>query len=199
MLLLSQSRIGLALGVAVAAVGVNRAIRRPAAVAAGALIVAVAGLLAFGPGDGPQSGFLHGREDTWEAAVETFPDRPLHGTGADAFLAGSARHQGGAAIVFAHDLPLELAAELGVAGLLLALAVYAATVELAWSARASRAAWLFGPAALGFLLANLLDWPWHLAGAGRHVGGGVRRSGRDASFLGEAPRTFCLTFDQGDS
>ena len=197
-LLLSQSRIGLALGIAVAAVGVNRVVRRPAPVAAGALIVVVAGLLAFGPGDGPQSGFLHGREDTWEAAVETFADRPLHGTGADAFLAGSARHQGGAAIVFAHDLPLELAAELGVAGLLLALALYAATVELAWSARATRAAWLFAPAALGFLLANLLDWPWHLAGVGAIWALACGGSGRDAGFHSEAPGTFCLTFDQGD-
>lgn len=165
-LLLSQSRSGLALGVAIAAIGIYRVTRNPAPIVAGAAIAVVLGLLAFGPGDGPASGFLHGREDTWEAAVDTFLDRPLHGTGADAFLAGSARHQGGAAIVFAHDLPLELAAELGVAGLLLALGLYAATAELAWAARATRAAWLFGPAALGFLLANLLDWPWHLAGVG---------------------------------
>jgi O-antigen ligase len=165
-LLLSQSRIGLGLGVAIVAIGIHRATRNPAPIVAGAVIALVLGLLAFGPGDGPASGFLHGREDTWEAAIDTFLDRPLHGTGADAFLAGSARHQGGAAIVFAHDLPLELAAELGVAGLLLALALYAATAELAWTVRATRAAWLFAPAALGFLLANLLDWPWHLAGAG---------------------------------
>ena len=32
--------------------------------------------------------------------------------------------------------------------------------------RGRTAAALLGPAALGFLLANLLDWPWHLAGSG---------------------------------
>jgi O-antigen ligase len=163
---LSQSRIGLALGVAIAAVGVYRVTRRPTPVLAGAIAVVVTGLLAFSPGDGPASGLLHGRDDTWGAAVETFLDRPLYGTGADAFLAGSARHQDGAAIVFAHDLPLELAAELGLAGLLLVLAVYATTGRLVWTSRRSEAAWLFGPAAVAFLLANLLDWPWHLAGMG---------------------------------
>jgi O-antigen ligase len=165
-LALAQSRVGLALGLAVAALLVYRATRRPVAIALGAAVAITAGLVAFGPGDGPASGFLHGREDTWSAAADTFLDRPLYGTGADAFLAGSARHQGGAAIVFAHDLPLELAAELGIVGLLLALALYAATAHLAWVTRAGPAAWLFAPAALGFLLASLVDWPWHLAGSG---------------------------------
>ena len=165
-LALAQSRLGLALGLVVAALLVYRATRRPVAVVIGTVVAIAAGTLAVGPGDGPESGFLHGREDTWSAAVETFLDRPLHGTGADAFLAGSARHQDGAAIVFAHDLPLELAAELGIAGLLLALALYAATVRLVWVARARRAAWVFAPPALAFLVANLLDWPWHLAGMG---------------------------------
>jgi len=27
---------------------------------------------AFGEGDGPKSGFLHGRADTWEAAIDSF-------------------------------------------------------------------------------------------------------------------------------
>ena len=164
--LLSQSRIALALGVLIAAVAAYLATRRPQLVIAGAAIVVAAGLLAFGPGDGPESGFLHAREDTWRAAVETFLDRPVGGAGADAFLVGSARHQDGAAVVFAHNLPLELAAELGVPGLLLALALYAATAELAWVGRASRAQWLLAPAALAFLAASLLDWPWHLAGIG---------------------------------
>ena len=138
-LVLAQSRLGLALGLVVAALLVYRATRRPVAVVIGTAVAIAAGTFAFGSGDGPESGFLHGREDTWSAAVETFLDRPLHGTGADAFLAGSARHQDGAAIVFAHDLPLEFAAELGVAGLLLALALYAATVRLVWVVRARAA------------------------------------------------------------
>jgi hypothetical protein len=152
-------------------VGGARSVPRPRALAAGVVLAAVlAGSLAYGTaagrGKGPAGGFLHGRADTWRAAVETFADRPLAGTGADAFLAGSARHQGGQTIVFAHDLPVEFAAELGVVGLLLALALYAATAGLLWRARSTRAAWLLGPAAAAFLVAGLIDWPWHLSGAG---------------------------------
>ena len=165
-LVLAQSRVGLALGLGVVVVLAYRVTRRPAVVLTGAAVALAAGALAFGSGDGPPSGFLHGREDTWGAAVETFVDRPLYGAGADAFLAGSARHQDGASIRFAHNLPLELAAELGILGLILALALYAASGRLAWSPRASRAGWLFGPAVVAFPLANLLDWPWHLAGMG---------------------------------
>jgi O-antigen ligase len=137
------------------------------------VVVAVAlaaGGLAFGAaagqGVGPRTGLLHGRASTWRAAVETFADRPLAGAGADAFLAGSARHQGGQTVVFAHDLPLELAAELGVAGLALALALYGAVGRALWRARSTSAAVLLGPAAAAFLVAGLVDWPWHLAGSG---------------------------------
>jgi hypothetical protein len=130
-------------------------------------IAVVAGSIAFGAapnrGAGAEAGFLHGRTDTWEAAIETFADRPLYGTGADAFLAGSARHQDGQTIVFAHSLPLELAAELGIAGLILALALYAATARTIWRARDR---WLLGPAAATLPITSLVDWQWHLAGAG---------------------------------
>jgi O-antigen ligase len=181
---LSASRVSLALAVAVAGAALARererrrqvAGRSPASgrpilvVAAIAVAAALAGSLAFGTaagrGAGPAAGFLHGRSDTWRAAVETFADHPLYGAGADAFLAGSIRHQGGQTVVFAHDLPLELAAELGIAGLLLALALYAATGAALWRARGSPAAWLLGPAAAAFLVASLVDWPWHLAGSG---------------------------------
>jgi O-antigen ligase len=140
--------------------------------AAPAVLVAavLAGGFAFGAaagrGVGPAGGFLHGRASTWRAAIETFADRPFSGTGADAFLTGSARHQGGQTIAFAHSLPLELAAELGLVGLVLAIALYAAVARGVWRARHARAAWLLGPAAAAFLIASLVDWPWHLAGAG---------------------------------
>ena len=165
-LVLAQSRVGLALGAAVGALAIHRTTRRTALALGGAALALAAGLAAFGPGDGPLSGFLHGREDTWRAGVETFLDRPLQGAGADAFLAGSAPHQDGASILFAHSLPLELAAELGVLGLLLALALYAAAGRLAWAGRTTRAGWIFGPCVVAFPLANLVDWPWHLAGSG---------------------------------
>jgi O-antigen ligase len=98
--------------------------------------------------------------------VKAFADRPAHGAGADAFLTASARYQGGATIAFAHDLPLEAAVELGVGGLLLVLALYAAAAGLLWRRRHSARVRLFGPAVGAFLVANLVDWPWHLAGAG---------------------------------
>jgi hypothetical protein len=141
-----------------------------AVVAAVALAAVLAGSLAFGSqagrGAGAQAGFLHGREHTWQAALDTFADRPIQGAGADAFLAGSARHQHGETVVFAHSLPLELAAELGIAGLALAIALYAATARLIHRARNTAAGRLLGPAAAAFLVASLVDWPWHLAGAG---------------------------------
>jgi hypothetical protein len=144
--------------------------RRLAAAAAVLAVAVVAGSLAFGAqagrGAGAAAGFLHGRDSTWGAALDTFQDRPLAGAGADAFLAGSAQHQGGQTILFAHSLPLELAAELGIAGLALALALYATTARMIWRARKTSAGLLLGPAAAAFLVASLVDWPWHLAGAG---------------------------------
>jgi O-antigen ligase len=182
-LALSASRVGLAMAVAViglawlrrllsrsATAGHAPVLPKSAAIAAIAIGALLAGSLAFGSqagrGAGAESGFLHGRTDTWEAAIETFADRPLLGAGADAFLAGSARHQDGQTILFAHSLPLELAAELGIAGLLLALALYASAARLLWSARGTSAIWLLGPSVAAFLIAGLVDWPWHLAGAG---------------------------------
>jgi O-antigen ligase len=144
--------------------------RRLAAAAAVLAVAVVAGSLAFGAqagrGAGAAAGFLHGRDSTWGAALDTFRDRPFAGAGADAFLAGSAQHQGGQTILFAHSLPLELAAELGIAGLVLALALYATSARMIWRARQTSAGLMLGPAAAAFLVASLVDWPWHLAGAG---------------------------------
>jgi hypothetical protein len=143
---------------------------RPAALAVVVVAAVVAGTVVFGAaagrGDGPAGGFLHGRTDTWHAAVLTFADRPLAGAGADAFLAGSARHQDGQTVLFAHDLPLELAAELGIAGLVLALALYAACAQALWRSRTTDAGRLLGPAVGAFFATSLVDWPWHLAGSG---------------------------------
>jgi hypothetical protein len=37
---------------------------------------------------------------------------------------------------------------------------------LLWRIRNDPRAWLVAPAVAAFLLANLVDWPWHLAGLG---------------------------------
>lgn len=165
-LALSASRVSLAMAVAVVCLAVLG--RRTVSVRAVLPVLALAvliGSLAFGTSSGP-GGFLHGRDSTWGAALETFADHPLSGAGADAFLAGSARHQDGQTIAFAHSLPLELAAELGIAGLALAIALYLVTGRALWRARATPAGRLLGPGAAAFLIAGLVDWPWHLAGAG---------------------------------
>ena len=53
-------------------------------------------------------------------------------------------------------------------GLVLALALYAASGRALWRARRrdGPAFWLLGPPAAAFLAANLVDWPWHFAGSG---------------------------------
>jgi O-antigen ligase len=67
---------------------------------------------------------------------------------------------------FAHNLPLELGVETGIAGFLLGLSLYAAVALVLWRTRGAPALWLLGPAAGAFLLSNLVDWSWHLAGVG---------------------------------
>jgi O-Antigen ligase len=152
-----------------------RARQLSAAVAAGAFVaLAVGGGLAVaGAGHrsrvvlhGGTGGFWHGRLSLWDTAIHTGEDRPLIGGGADGFLAASLVHQPSSPIRFAHDLPLEFAAELGIAGFALALALYAATVGELWRRRTAAGAWWLLPAAIAFPAANLIDWPWHLAGCG---------------------------------
>ena len=109
---------------------------------------------------------LHGRLRIWGEAIDTFADRALYGGGADSYFFASEDHQNTRSVFFAHSLPLELAAELGIAGFLLALGLYATAAQALWRARTGPAAWLLGPAAAAFLAANLVDWPWHLAGSG---------------------------------
>jgi O-antigen ligase len=108
----------------------------------------------------------HGRTTTWSAGVEAAQARPVAGVGADAFYAGSRRHQGPRAVRFAHNLPLELLVELGVLGLVLVVGLYVAAGRVMWSARHAPEAWLLGPAVGAFLASNLLDWTWHMAACG---------------------------------
>jgi O-antigen ligase len=114
----------------------------------------------------PQSGWLHGRGREWSAALRTWLDRPLLGAGAGAYYTASLSHQGQAPTRYAHDLPLELAAELGLLGLLIGAALYASTAWSVWRAPRTPALWLLAPLVLAFLASNLLDWTWHLTGLG---------------------------------
>jgi hypothetical protein len=134
-------------------------------IAGAAAVLALAAFAASPPvsGDG---GFTHGRLGLWGDAVATAADRPVLGAGGHGFLFASEERQGDTPTRYAHNLPLELAVELGIAGLLLALALYATTGAALLRARGSPALWLLGPAVAAFPLANLVDWPWHLAGCG---------------------------------
>jgi O-Antigen ligase len=147
--------------------------RATRALAVVAVAVPLAGGLAAAaatPDSGPQaepvSGFAHGRTGLWRAAIDTAEDRPLAGSGALSFGTASLRYQEPPPVRFAHNLPLESWAELGVAGALLALALYCGSIGLVWSRRRAPAVWLLGPAVLAFLVANLFDWPWHVPASG---------------------------------
>jgi O-antigen ligase len=147
--------------------------RRARAIAAGMVILPLAAaLIAAGltPDSGPQaepvSGFTHGRLEQWEAAVDAAADRPLAGSGSLSFYEASAAYQEPPPVRFAHNLPLENWVELGVAGALLTVVLYLGSAAAVWLRRRTAAAWLLGPAVLGFLLANLFDWPWHLPASG---------------------------------
>jgi len=143
------------------------------AIAVVAVTVPLAGALvaaAVTPDSGqeaePVSGFTHGRTELWRAAIDTAEDRPFEGSGALSFYAASIQYQDPPPVRFAHNLPLESWAELGAGGAALALILYGGSAGLVWSRRRSAAAWLLGPAVLGFLTANLFDWPWHVPVSG---------------------------------
>lgn len=109
---------------------------------------------------------LHGRPELWRAAIRAFRKRPLRGGGADSFWFATRDYQHRSLSFFAHDTPLELAAELGTPGLLLSLALYAAVGLTLWRRRRHPALWLLAPPVAAFMAANLVDWPWHFAGLG---------------------------------
>ena len=146
----------------------------PICALAAAAAIAVGGALADPEGSctaptravEPYAGVLHGRGVLWEAAWEAGLDRPVVGAGADSYVFATARLREGEHALYAHDLPLELFAELGALGLAAAFALYLTTGAALARSRGSRALWLAGPAVVAFLLANLVDFPWHLAGAG---------------------------------
>jgi len=113
-----------------------------------------------------QSDVLHGRGHEWRAALQTWSDHPLLGAGAGSYYTASSAHQGPAPTRYAHDLPLELAAELGVVGLLLGAAMYASAARIIARALNTPGFWLLAPTLVAFLASNLVDWTWHLAGLG---------------------------------
>jgi hypothetical protein len=109
---------------------------------------------------------LHGRGGLWKAGMQAFEQRPLQGHGADGFLTATSDLQHRPITSYAHSLPLEFAVELGLAGALLAIGLYAFAVRAVWRARRTAAGWLLGVTTIAFLAANLVDWSWHIPGMG---------------------------------
>ncbi len=136
------------------------------------VLIGIAGTLAATAqeraGDCAYAGFGHGRSAIWHAAWNTAKDRPVQGFGLESFATASRANQlrvRDVPVQYAHSLPLESWVELGLAGILLVLALYVVVTRAALRATRITAALLAAPA-LAFLAANLLDWPWHLAGCG---------------------------------
>ena len=113
-------------------------------------------------------GVTHGRTWIWRVAADAARDRPILGSGAGSFFRATILDQPGYGRLtrYAHSLPLENAAELGLLGLLLSLGLYGGTALALWRARGSVGLWLLGPAAAAILASNLVDWTWHFAGIG---------------------------------
>ena len=140
------------------------------AVVAVAAIAATTATVAVDKGTGCQGDASHGRIGIWKAGLATASDRPLQGYGSGTFLAASRAEQlkrRPRPTRFAHNLPLEAWVELGIAGVALIIAWYLSVAALVVRAvRVRPDAYLLIPFVAIFPLANLLDWPWHLLGAG---------------------------------
>jgi hypothetical protein len=140
------------------------------AIVAVAALVATAATVIADQGTGCQGDASHGRIGIWKAGIATAADRPLQGYGSGTFLEASRDEQlerRPRPTRFAHNLALEAWVELGLAGLALFAAWYLSVLALVVrGARARTNAYVLVPFVAIFPLANLLDWPWHLLGAG---------------------------------
>ncbi len=129
-----------------------------------AAILAVA-MVGFRLLDAPDDGFLHGRGELASAAIDAAMDRTVAGTGADSFSAASFEQQQEltSRTLFAHNLVLEYWVEVGIAGLLLTIAMIASVVVACWRGRTVPEAVVLAPGALAIVLSALVDWPWHMS------------------------------------
>lgn len=135
-----------------------------AAVLLTACTAAVIAVFALGASGAHTAGFLHGRLQEWRAALQTWWQRPLLGYGAGSYYTASLPHQSVAISRFAHNLALQWAAELGIPGLLVVLALYMVSLRTAFHARFDRRALPLIAFALAFLVSNLVDWTWYIPG-----------------------------------
>ena len=115
-----------------------------------------------GPSGEPDAGLTHGRVEIWGDAVATASGGPFEGSGALTFLSASVLEQDPPPARFAHNLVLEQWVELGYPGLIASLAFVAIAIGLVLRSRGTPAGWLLAPGAVVYLVAAMIDWPWHV-------------------------------------
>jgi hypothetical protein len=169
--------VGLGAGLALAAMATR--LRRWSALAllGGILLAGVAGLLlAAGGGMGGAAQTVAAarvnlaspdRTDALHAALRLVAQQPLTGTGAGrADLRWKGHDHGAHLFVYAHNEYLQVAAELGLVGLLLLAILLVAIARLLWRARPTRrasATWAgVVAAAAAFAVHSGFDFVWHL-------------------------------------
>ncbi len=152
--------------------------RRLPAVAAVAVVAALAGLLAAGLGERPTDAELSAgagagrlttassnRYEYWRVALDAFADHPLTGLGAGGFRVEWLKERRiDEAVRDTHSLPLEMAAELGLPGLLGFAALLAGVILAARRALATHRALAAGATAAltTWFLHACIDWDWQL-------------------------------------
>ncbi len=135
-----------------------------------------------------------GRVEYWSVAREAFRKAPLAGQGAGTFETewNQERRNPNSTAVDAHSLYLETAAELGVVGALLLVAVLVSIlVGLAWSARGPyRAPWVALLCGVGaWMLHAAIDWDWEMPAVsiGVFAAGGLALASRREGSRPRAP------------
>lgn len=154
------------------------AARRLPAVAVAAFVLAFAGLVASGLAErsaaerpsevrGPArlTSVDSRRYDYWKVGVDAFAEDPLKGVGSGGFRTVWLRERPGTGYALeVHSLPLEMAVELGLVGLLGFVLFIGGLAAAARRALGSERVAATGPIAAGvvFLLHSTIDWDWQL-------------------------------------
>jgi O-antigen ligase len=102
------------------------------------------------------------RIDYWRVAWHEFDHNPVVGSGSSTFAEYWERAGASVAVLDAHSIYLETLAELGLLGLLLLVAAFAAPLVAAARGRDHRFAALATSAYVAFLVHAGLDWDWEM-------------------------------------